>query len=787
MLAPGSSDLAIGISLILRDQFSGAAASAQQSFSNLSAGAQGAIAAQNNLERNFNATGAAIGGAAIGVMANMVKVGAGFDQTITYISKIADEKGGIGFDSLSKRALQLGQDSMYSANQVADAMKYLAMSGMDTGEIYNNVAGAVALSSATMSELGGKLGSADIMTNIMRAFQIEGTEENAMRVADILSKGVTSANTNLTDFAEAMKYAQSTAHMLNISLEETAAMLMLAGDAGIQGSMAGTATENMLRYLSRVTDEARAGSRQGKALSAMGLSPEDLKTSTGELKSMSEIFKLLGTQARGMGNTTLVNRLQDIFGVRGAREASLMLLQIENYDSHLHKLMYQSSGTALENQKSLMATTKGLMDEAISTLETFSVVWLHQIKPLLDPLIKTFQFVVEAASKLMQTPLGGWVTKFATGWIVLRTIVMGYRAIMLTMGTLHGRMTGQILQAGTAGKAALTGMTQQAGVYNGVTSRTVALVTQQRLTQQQLIQLQVKQTAAVLKTVEAEHALTAAQRRRISMVTATATGAGAAGMMGYGLGGMLGPAAATGIGAWLARRGLGTFSYVGNDGRQRGVHGNTNRYITTGSKPMGYSLGHGGRVSKFGNFMGKGGGIGAMVGGMALQMGGEALGTDTTAGAIASGLGGALGWAGTGAMVGSMFGPIGTAVGAIVGGVGSLGFTLYEHLSQAERAVDAANREAQQQGGKAFWKDEAWREKAKKILNTADGGRIMLLGPKELTKDKDGKISEVVTNPAFVPGKEHSTKIIINIDGQQTMDREITSSLFDEIINIGQY
>src|SRR5690606_33256821 len=124
-----------------------------------------------------------------------------------------------------------GMDTMFMATQVADGMKYMAMAGMDTESIYNNISAAVALAGATMERLEGKGGTADIMTNVMRGFDIQGTEKNAMRVADVLTKAVIGANTNLWDLHEAMKYTVSTAKDLNVTLEETAAMIMMAGDA----------------------------------------------------------------------------------------------------------------------------------------------------------------------------------------------------------------------------------------------------------------------------------------------------------------------------------------------------------------------------------------------------------------------------------------------------------------------------------------------------------------------------------------------------------------------------
>lgn len=786
MIGSGSSDLAIGISLILRDQFSGTAAAANRELASLSEGAQSAVSSFQSAQRDFSAGATAIGAGAIAVMANMTKVGADFDATLTYISKIASEKGGVGFDKLSQRALQLGQDSMYSAGQVADAMKYLAMSGMDTEAIYNNVAGAVALASATMSQLEGKLGTADIMTNIMHAFKIEGTEANAMHVADVLSKAVTSSNTNLLDFAEGMKYAQGTAHSLGLSLEETAAIIMMMGNAGIQGSMSGTATENMLRYLSRMGDEARSGTRQGKALSSLGLGPEDLKTASGDLKSIHEIFTLISRQLQGMGDLDAVNLIQDMFGVRGARAAVLMR-EINDYAKNLDILENSSAGTALTNQQAMMATTKGLIDEATGSLETLAVAWFHNIRPVLDPLIKTFAQAVEFTTKLIQTPVGKWTTILISGLIVIGTTFMGIRTTLLTLRIAQQKFNAAVVSTGAAGKTASATMSAGAGTYNGILSQTLAKLQTKKASKLELVNIQRQYTAELLKTAMAENAaavaagkataLTAAQRAQLARTATMTTSLTAQQQMLLGASGVT---AAGGIGAWLARRGIGRFTTVDAGGRMRDTR--TGRFVSAATSTPGYSLlKPGSAIGKVGGVLGKGGGLPAMLGGMVAGMGADAAGRDTGLGKGLGILGSTLSGAGTGAMIGSFVPILGNGVGAIVGGIGGLLWGLYDNLSKIEDEVTSAEENAKQQMSSGeFWKDSVWKEKTRKLLDMEDGSTAYVIGGRQtmwLGPQEQAMLNQSQMNSGV-------TRVVINIDGRSAMDREIKKNAFEEMINL---
>lgn len=86
---------------------------------------------------------------------------------------------------MDKLAMELGQNTIFHSDQVADAMKYMGMAGMKYAEIMGSIPAAVNLAGATDSALQGKLGTAVIMTNLMKTFQL-GVEP-AASVGDILT------------------------------------------------------------------------------------------------------------------------------------------------------------------------------------------------------------------------------------------------------------------------------------------------------------------------------------------------------------------------------------------------------------------------------------------------------------------------------------------------------------------------------------------------------------------------------------------------------------------------
>ena len=61
---------------------------------------------------------------------------------------------------------------MFMSRDIASGMKYLAMAGNDANQIQEMISGAAMMANAAGMELGGKGGTADLLTNIMRTLRI---------------------------------------------------------------------------------------------------------------------------------------------------------------------------------------------------------------------------------------------------------------------------------------------------------------------------------------------------------------------------------------------------------------------------------------------------------------------------------------------------------------------------------------------------------------------------------------------------------------------------------------
>lgn len=166
---------------------------------------------------------------------------------------------------LEKQARSLGAASVYSAEQAAQAQRFLAMAGFDVNEVLSATPNILKLATAGQIDLAQ---AADIASNVLGGFRLEADELN--RVNDVMAKTAASSNTSITQLGEALSYAAPIAAGAGISLEETAAAIGKLSDNGLQASRAGTGLLGIIRQLAKPTSEAT------KALSGYGLSVSDV-------------------------------------------------------------------------------------------------------------------------------------------------------------------------------------------------------------------------------------------------------------------------------------------------------------------------------------------------------------------------------------------------------------------------------------------------------------------------------------------------------------------------------
>lgn len=623
----GSESLAIGVSLYMRDSFTAQAGRASAAMNGLHNQADKLSKSNAVAARNTAAAGAAIGIGMIGGMTKAYKSAADMNYLVKYVGLLSD-KSGKHFDQIKKKAAEVSQATMFDPLDIADAMKYMAGAGIEYQGIMNSISAATELAQATMGEVGGKGGTADWMTSLIKGWDMEQTEANFQHMSDVLGVSINKSKTTLGEFGEAMVYSMNTANRLKMGFEETSAALMIMSNMGLRGSMGGVAMDNMLKYASRGAG-SKEGSKQNNALKALGLAPEDLKNVAGGLIPIGEILTKIqkGTMAMkgGTSGVDAQNAIYDIFGARGQRALGVGN-HIDDYDKILMDLK-NSTGYSKDMSNNMMDSEKGGMDMLMDNLIVLTQSIGNALAPMFTPMVKILTTIAHVITLFTDNRVGKFITGMLGAFIMIKTAAFAYQAITLTLALMQTKLGSTAISMG-------------ASTVSSLTSQTVAA-----------------------------NGLAAAYTR-----------VGVASTMAGGLGGgmFMGP---------MRANGKPDMRYAANRSNAIGA-GATMGVAMAGSQ----AALHGGKLARAGKFMGKAsipamiGGI--ALGALSDSAGGNTTKTGVGIGVAGDTLSGAA----TGAMLGSIIPGIGTAIGGIVGGVAGLTYGLYSRMKELNGMVEGADK-----------------------------------------------------------------------------------------------
>ena len=452
MIGDTKSLVEVGVSMVLRDKFSSETGKISQSFNNM----------MNDMNDWNRAIQMSAGNAVqnsmrfLGGMAEVYQYSAKVQDTIFMASKIAGATA-----EQQTEMMQLAQAvnavTPLTVADIASGQRYLAMAGNTVEQIKDMTGPAAKLASILGQPLGGKGGVADLMTNIMSMYIIPS--QQATKVTDDLYTAVTNANMSLTDLAQAITYAGADMANAGYDLRQTAAAIGVLGDMGIQGSSAGTALANMIRYLQlSLADQKKKGF---SALTSLGLSPQDFFDAEGNLIRLDKVYRKFG---EALMNKPLLERTKafyNIFGVRGTRDISNQIRNMVSGSDKMTKILEQydkNSGMVEQVTEERLKTPQGIIEAFKSNFENLVVNIGSTLADVFNPILTVFTKISQWVQGIAGT-LGGQIVVKAIAWgSITALVVNGYRYLAAT-----GRMLSTYMQqTNTQSQATASGVSKSA-------------------------------------------------------------------------------------------------------------------------------------------------------------------------------------------------------------------------------------------------------------------------------------------------------------------------------------
>lgn len=392
----------------------------------------------------------------LGVAGASVYVGSKFQANMSNV-EAATGASAKEMEMLETAARDMGNQSVYSASEVADAMYKMGLSGWDTQQTLAGLEPVLNLATAAKMSLED---TTAIVTKGLTAFGLEA--EDAGRFTDVLATANKNANTDVRELGEAFKYVGPVAGALGYTIEDTALALGLMADAGIVGSQAGTTLKRAIEDLTNPSEEA------ADLMADLGISMFD---SAGEAKPLNDIIKDLRGSLGDMEQEQQMAAASTLFS---SSALSGMLGIINASDEDFHGLIDNLENAEGNAKKFADIMTDNLQSELKilkNNLQDVGITIFEIMVPALNKGVEFLKKMLERFQQLSPEAQENIVKYGAIAAALGPVITLGGKAVIV-----FGQMKAALLlkkgAAAAAGSAIGVGKVGLAGKIAGLTGGT---------------------------------------------------------------------------------------------------------------------------------------------------------------------------------------------------------------------------------------------------------------------------------------------------------------------------
>jgi TP901 family phage tail tape measure protein len=290
-------------------------------------------------------------------MKNLLHVGYEFDASMSATQAVTriDDKNDPRMLALRKQARELPLVSKFTDSEVAQGQYFLGRTGYNPDQILKAMPHVLNLAAAGDLDLAT---TADISSNIQKAMRIPAEEMG--KVSDVLTAAFTRNNVDIRMLGESLKYTAGISQQYGQSLETLTTATALLGNAGIQGSQAGTSLRQVL---------IRIGN--SNTVKKLGIKTAD---KNGNMRDLGDIFEEIQKATSHMGNVQRAAIYKDIAGQIGVTGFNELMATVETGEFQaMRRELYNSKGEAAKVAKIKLDNLAGDMTMLHAAFENISV------------------------------------------------------------------------------------------------------------------------------------------------------------------------------------------------------------------------------------------------------------------------------------------------------------------------------------------------------------------------------------------------------------------------------
>lgn len=348
----------------------------------------------------------------------------------------------------SAELMGLAKATAQGPNKLADALYFIASSGVDSSQAMNIL---TVSAEAAAAGLGDVNQVADTVTSALNAYA--GTGVSATQITDQLVNAIKLGKAEAPGFAEAIGYAIPIAAELGVTFDQVAASMAAVSGVGVDVNTAALYLRQVLSDLLGPSHQQREAFKDmgtsaeilRKVLAEQGLLPllmklKELTAANGktmqsvfpEVRSLTEALALTGKNAEHVA--FIFDELKN--NSEGMRKNALEPV-IETLDFKFRQAVTNSQIALISLGEALKGPVSSALDWIAKAMENFAN-WFSNLNPKMQSLIITFAGIAAAAGPVLLIFSG--LAK-AVGALITPTglVIAGITALAMGIAYVHTR------------------------------------------------------------------------------------------------------------------------------------------------------------------------------------------------------------------------------------------------------------------------------------------------------------------------------------------------------------
>ena len=372
------------------------------------------------------------------VGASVVKTQMQFQDAMAKVQALSGATGD-ELKMLEDTAKKMGESTVFSASECADALGYMALAGWDAQQSAEGLPGVLNLAAASGMELAQ---ASDLVTDYLTAFGLAA--DQAGRMADVLSYAQANSNTTTEMLGEAFKNCAVNAHNAGMTLEETTAILGKLADSGLKGSEAGTALNAVIRDMTQKMENGQI---------EIGKTKVAVQDANGNFRSMTDIVRDVTKATEGMGDAEKTAALMSTFTADSIKAMGIMCNTGADSIDAFTKELEGSEGSAKKTADTMNNTLSGAIKELGSAWEGLQLSMgdstgvLTQLVKALTQLVRWFKNLPDPVKQVI-TMVALFAATLGPVLLIVGKAIDSFIKMKETMGmlkTVFGLLKGGIL------------------------------------------------------------------------------------------------------------------------------------------------------------------------------------------------------------------------------------------------------------------------------------------------------------------------------------------------------